>query len=266
MWTVPGHLWHECGTLDREPMGSNCMRIKDTHCCRQSGHCSPRIGHNGIKTISGKWRRGSTGQAKDIHILPNDLQKYAEEFYTPGQYSDDLVESGTPAELARECVLAVVCSMSNRSSKHNRCAASHARATIALGMIAPLCSHYQPKTERTPKLTYNVSTGTFRGRIDLENSTNWYQGFDVVPQTPDSYKTYLHTAGRKIPYKTCPETDCEEVTTPGEPDTIIVEKFNLHNEPLWTNRVKAYRAWYDRVVGKSTWTWSADAGQSGQSS
>ena len=98
---------------------------------------------------------------------------------TPGQYSDELVKSGTPEELAHECVLPVVCNMSNTSSKHGRCAARHAPTTVALGMIAPLCSYYQPKTERTPKLSYN---GTYRGRIHLENNIKWYLAILVHQQ------------------------------------------------------------------------------------
>ena len=63
-------------------------------------------------------------------------------------------------------------------------------------------------------------------------------GFDFMPTTPDFYETYLYTAACKIPYKICPKTDCEEVTTARDPDTNIVEKFNLHNEPVWSDRVK----------------------------
>ena len=71
--------------------------------------------------------------------------KYAEEFHTPGDYSDQLVQHATPAALAHECVIPVVCNMSSK-------AASHAPTSVALGMIVPLCSYYQPKTERAVKL------------------------------------------------------------------------------------------------------------------
>ena len=96
-------------------MVSNCMRIKDTHCCLQSGHCSPRIGHNGIKQflVSGEME----AQAHQRTYCPTTC-KNAEGFYAPGQHSDELVKSGTPAEFAHERVLPVVCYMSNKSSKH----------------------------------------------------------------------------------------------------------------------------------------------------
>ena len=148
----------------------------------------------------------------------------------------------------------VACNMSNKSAKHPRCAESHAPTSIALGflgMIAPLCSYYQPKQERTVKLNFN---GTFTSKIDMDHQINYHLQntlhFELMPTTPDSYEISLYTVGRKIPYKICPEIDCEEVTFIGEPDTSIIEKYNKHTEPLWSDRVKAYREWYTDESGQ----------------
>ena len=106
-------------------------------------------------------------------------------------------------------VLPAVCNVSNKSAKRNTCAARRAPTPIALGLIVPLCSYYQPKTDRTPnrpKLSYNSSMGTCRSRMHLENNISWYldkaNAFDMMPKTPNSYETYLYTAGCKIPGKT----------------------------------------------------------------
>ena len=105
------------------------------------------------------------------------------------------------------------------------------QATI--GVIVPLCSDYQPKTERTPKLDYD---GTFGSKTHMDNNLNWRLNnaphFDVMPKMPDSYETYLYTADGKIPDKICPETDCEEVIIPAEPDISFVEKHKRHNKSL----------------------------------
>ena len=67
-----------------------------------------------FKTTVAKWR---------CHSPATD--QYAEEFYTPGKHSDMLVKAGTPLQLAHESTLAVVCNMSNKSSKHRFWADTH---------------------------------------------------------------------------------------------------------------------------------------------
>ena len=55
--------------------------------------------------------------------------------------------------------------------------------------------------------------------------------FELTPRPKDSYKIYVYTAGQKMGYKICPETDCEEVSPVGEPHTSIVD-CSLRREPL----------------------------------
>ena len=90
-------------------------------------------------------------QTKQRTYCPSTYQ-YAEEFYTPGKYSEMLVRASTPPELAHERVLTVVCNMSRKkkNNKHWFCAASHAPTTVASGRIVPLSPYYQPKTDRKP--------------------------------------------------------------------------------------------------------------------
>ena len=87
-----------------------------------------------------------------------------------------------------------------------------------------------------------------------------------MPTRLDSYETFLYTAGTKIPYKSCPETDSEEVANVGEPAVSIAEKAKLDKEALWAERVKTCRMWYDENVGNKVWKWSADNQQSGYGS
>ena len=77
-------------------------------------------------------------------------------------------------------------SVKNLRSKHPRCAASHAPTSIALGMIGPLCSYYQPKTDRPVELNLN---GTFRSQIYMDNKLPPKDAphFELMPTSPDSY-------------------------------------------------------------------------------
>ena len=65
----------------------------------------------------------------------------------------------------------------------------------------------------------------FRSMAHMDNNINLYlkqtPQFDLMPPTPDSYEIYTYTTGRKIPYKICPETDCEEVSPVGEPSASL---------------------------------------------
>ena len=100
-------------------------------------------------------------------------------------------------------------------------------------MSLPLCSYYQPATNRSPALRYNSAQGKLKDLNNLHVTMNYHatpQGSTPMPRTPDSYDTYLYTNGCKIPYKICPDTDCEEVTNIGDPAISIVEKAKLDKE------------------------------------
>ena len=84
LWTVLGEaFWgiHENITfgmpgyghrsLGWSRMGCIFWWVSDTHCCLQSGHRSPRIGHYGFKTTVTKWRCGSTDKAS--RLLPINI-------------------------------------------------------------------------------------------------------------------------------------------------------------------------------------------------
>ena len=75
--------------------------------------------------------------------------------------------------------------------------------------------------------------------------------FHLMPPVNDDNETYVYTAGRKVGYKVCPETDFQEFVE--EPDISIVEKLKKQNEPLWSEWVKKHQEWYDSTQSKSTW-------------
>ena len=54
--------------------------------------------------------------------------------------------------LAHECVLPIICQMSNKNAKHPYCACAHAPSCVATGLIIPLVNYYQPKVDRQVKL------------------------------------------------------------------------------------------------------------------
>ena len=116
-------------------------------------------------------------------------------------------------------VIPVICNMSTKSAKHPRRAASHAPSSIALGMIIPLCSRYQPKTDRAVELDCGGALQSKDHMYEIINAP----GFELTPRPKDSYEIYIYSAGRKMGYEICPETDCEEVSPIGESDISIVE-------------------------------------------
>ena len=64
-------------------------------------------------------------------------------------------------------------------------------------------------------------------------------------------EAFMYTPGRKFPYKICPETDAEELAHTSDPQFSIIQKLNKHEEPLWADRVRRFKAWYDPVHNKN---------------
>ena len=159
--------------------------------------------------------------------------QFAEDFYAPGHYSDQLADAGIPAILALECAIPVICNMSKKYGKHPRCASSHAPSTIPIGVSV----HVKLDAE-----------GGFKSKTHVNQVINQFLGaaphFPLMPPVNEENEIHLYTSGRKFAYKDCPETDCEEVSPIGEPEISIVEKLKKQDQPLRAERVKIYRQWY----------------------
>ena len=65
-----------------------------------------RYGSDRIAHLVAKWRPAQQ------ELLPSDLQ-LSDSYDTPGDYSDQLAQHGAPTLLAHECIIPVICNMSN---------------------------------------------------------------------------------------------------------------------------------------------------------
>ena len=63
--------------------------------------------------------------------------------------------------------------------------------------------------------------------------------FATVPPINDDHEIFTYTASAQLPYKTCPETDAEELAHVADQQKSIIEVIGKHEEPLWKDHVQA---------------------------
>ena len=137
--------------------------------------------------------------------------------------------------------------MSNKNQKHPLCACAHTPSAVAIGMVIPLELYYQPKAKR--KITLE-DCADFDTREDMIGVLNQH-----LLNTPE-FEGVPPYASTKLPYKICPETDAEELVYIADQEKSLIEVLGKHEEPLWGERVQAFKSWYKPAWQKDQWTWS----------
>ena len=151
------------------------------------------------------------GQARKRTYCPSTY-RFGEEVFALGQHSDQLAGAGTPAILADECTIPVICNLSKKHQKQPKCVSSHAASTIPLELIIPLVSYYQIWGDRVVKLD---AEGEFRSKTHMDQSLNEFlraaPNLNEMPPVNDDNEIYVYISGRKMAYKVCAGTD-EEIS------------------------------------------------------
>ena len=84
--------------------------------------------------------------------------------------------------------------------------------------------------------------GDFRGTAEVLEVLNGMLKsalpFQEIPPVNKENEIYVYKSGRKMPYKVCPETICEEIGLVADPNVSLVEKLQKDNEPMLVDRVK----------------------------
>ena len=152
----------------------------------------------------------------------------------------------------------------NENQKHAKRADAHARSTIPIGLAILQCPYDQPKANHEVKLD---ASSDFRPKTHMEQVINeCLKSAPRVPLMPQVNEEMRSTCppGEKWHTKSVLRP-IAKISPLGEPDVSMVEMHGKENEPLWEERVKKYREWYQNNVARNNWIWSS-GGTYGQSS
>ena len=187
------------------------------------------------------------GQRRQRTYCPTTFNT-ADSYDTPSAYSDQLARHGSRSLLAHECVIPLICHMRNKKQKHPTCACAHAPSAVAIGIVIPIISYYQPKFQRKIKLEDMWRLRDQGNLIGVLNDSlrKKKTHFEEVPPVKDDNEIFMYISGKKLPYKFCPETDAEELVYVSDQELSLIESWY---KPSW---LKAQRSSSDTAQGNAS--------------